>query len=596
MKINKLFLLTLFVIALFALSAVSASDDVNATDNSLQATEDDELSAGVDIYTDTDDGEFVVGEDDTITVEIPEGTTGELTVSINGTPARLYYDEDMDEDGYIYLNHSKATSTSLPNLPYEDDIDEDEGIAEYEISLDKLPVGKTYKVLVKFVTSSKTYSKSFTIKLLGEGGQDPDDDVDIDVEDSYLFNKSTNVINITAPKSIIGNLDIKINGKSYDLNLVSDTMGFINISKLEIGEYTIVVNWDGDSTEDYFEVVAIHWPETLVYGSSGYVTFNSPDSVAGNFTVTIDGNIVGRVKVEKGYAQVLIANLSAGTHEIKAEYPTEGNETDEVEGEMEVMPKITIPSEMTVGEDKYLIIEVGNTTGVAHIQADFENYATVNVKGITRISLKNLEDGVVTISLNYVSGAFEFDEDYDILVNPVPIKIVSNDVSVFYTQGGALNVKVYGTNGKLADKEDIQLKLGKKTYWISTNKNGIATFKIPGDLAPGKYQITVKYEDGVVKSAIVVKHILKLKKAKVKKSGKKLVLKATLKYGKKPIKGKEITFKFKGKKYVAKTNKKGVAKVKIKKSVLKKLKVGKKVKCRATYLKDTVKKSVKVKK
>ena len=60
------------------------------------------------------------------------------------------------------------------------------------------------------------------------------------------------------------------------------------------------------------------------------------------------------------------------------------------------------------------------------------------------------------------------------------------------------------------------------------------------------------------------------------------------------MKYKKITFKFKGKTYKARTDKKGVAKVTIKKSVLKKLKVGKKVTYQATYLKDTVKKSVKV--
>jgi len=73
-------------------------------------------------------------------------------------------------------------------------------------------------------------------------------------------------------------------------------------------------------------------------------------------------------------------------------------------------------------------------------------------------------------------------------------------------------------------------------------------------------------------------------------------LKATLKQGKKALKYKKVTFKFNGKKYKAKTNKKGVAKVTIKKSVLKKLKVGKTVKYQATYLKDTVKKSSVVKK
>jgi hypothetical protein len=89
---------------------------------------------------------------------------------------------------------------------------------------------------------------------------------------------------------------------------------------------------------------------------------------------------------------------------------------------------------------------------------------------------------------------------------------------------------------------------------------------------------------------------LTLKTVKVKKSAKKLILKATLKINGKKVKGKVVKFKFNGKTYKAKTNKKGIAKVTIKKAVLKKLKVGKKVKYQASYGGITVKKSVKVKK
>jgi hypothetical protein len=91
--------------------------------------------------------------------------------------------------------------------------------------------------------------------------------------------------------------------------------------------------------------------------------------------------------------------------------------------------------------------------------------------------------------------------------------------------------------------------------------------------------------------------VIVLKKATVKKSAKKLVLQATLKkVNGKYLKGKKITFKFNGKKYTAKTDKKGIAKVTIKSNILKKLKVGKKITYQATYVKDTVKKTVKVKK
>ena len=89
---------------------------------------------------------------------------------------------------------------------------------------------------------------------------------------------------------------------------------------------------------------------------------------------------------------------------------------------------------------------------------------------------------------------------------------------------------------------------------------------------------------------------LVLKSIKVKKSAKKLVLQATLKQGKKALSGKKITFKFNGKKYNAKTNKKGIAKVIIKKKVLKKLKVGKMVKYQAYYGKIVAKKTAKIRK
>ena len=94
----------------------------------------------------------------------------------------------------------------------------------------------------------------------------------------------------------------------------------------------------------------------------------------------------------------------------------------------------------------------------------------------------------------------------------------------------------------------------------------------------------------------VEKPTLTLKKVKVKKSAKKLVIRATLKINGKLASGKKVTFKFNGKTYKATTNKKGVAKITVKKAVLKKLKVGKKVKYQASYGGKTVKKTVKVKK
>ena len=88
---------------------------------------------------------------------------------------------------------------------------------------------------------------------------------------------------------------------------------------------------------------------------------------------------------------------------------------------------------------------------------------------------------------------------------------------------------------------------------------------------------------------------MSLKTVTVRKSAKSITLTANLKQGNKAIKSKVVAFKFNGKTFKAKTNSKGIAKVTIK-NILNKLAVGQTVKYQASYLKDTVKKTSKVKK
>ena len=195
----------------------------------------------------------------------------------------------------------------------------------------------------------------------------------------------------------------------------------------------------------------------------------------------------------------------------------------------------------------------------------------------------------------------------DVVTNPVDPALTIAIANI--TEGNPAVVTIT-TNATFSG--NVTVTIANKNYTVSV-VNGKGTINVAG-LAANTYTATAifaasgifAYSEKTTSFTVTKKPVtpakkadkikLTLKKVKVKKSAKKLVLRATLKINGKAVKGKKITFKFKGKKYKAKTNKKGVAKVTIKKKVLKKLKVGKKVKYQATYGKVTKKYTVKVKK
>lgn len=173
-------------------------------------------------------------------------------------------------------------------------------------------------------------------------------------------------------------------------------------------------------------------------------------------------------------------------------------------------------------------------------------------------------------------------------------KIIAKDGSVLYSAKTKYSVVVYGSNGKVASGVNVIFKVaGKIVARVKTNSRGIASYTVVNN--PGKYKISVTSLGKTVNKKLTVRHILSLKSIKVKKSSRQLVLTASLaKVNGKYIAGKNIIFKFNGRKYIAKTNRYGIAKLVIKGAVVKNLKVGRNVVYQASYYKDILKKSAKV--
>ena len=174
------------------------------------------------------------------------------------------------------------------------------------------------------------------------------------------------------------------------------------------------------------------------------------------------------------------------------------------------------------------------------------------------------------------------------------VKFITSNSTIYYGDG-KYKVKLTNSSGKALAGKYVSFKInGKYITKVKTNKTGWAVFKIPTKYLPKKYKFTVSALGKTYNRNVTVKQVLTIKSVKVRKYASKLALTATLKKGKSPIKSKYLTFKFNGKTFKAKTNKKGIAKVTVKKSILRKLKIGKKVKYQVTYIKDAVKKSSKV--
>ena len=305
-------------------------------------------------------------------------------------------------------------------------------------------------------------------------------------------------------------------------------------------------------------------------------------------------------------------DFKVGKYNVTATYPGDEKYPNRTEScVFAVIPEI-IFDDMSVGEKSAIILQgskgiSGNATLYNRIgdHADRWGSEVITVPvvdGRAIIPVENLAEGNHPYYVNYTmgnySGYYEAFIYVDVNSQGFSVNVDRNQLEA----GNALNINI-----KCPVSSDVMdIYVDGKFVKSASLETGKASESIKG-LTIGEHMIKVILDSDekfysntffVTVKNPANKDVIKLafKKVSVKKSAKKIVLKATLKINGKAVKGKVIKFKFKGKTYKAKTNRKGVAKVTVKKNILKKLKVGKKVKIQATYNKTTKKLTVKVKK
>ena len=606
MRFKGAMLMALVLLAILTIGASSAAQDESPVLNESQempiANEaDEDVLSGVSISNFENGDEFEIGveneNDISVDIDSYDDIEGKLSVYIDGRQASLK--DYNDEEGYFYVVDDGNGSSV--------DIDEDHSPA---FCIDRLTPGK-YLVRVVFKGPSSAFSidksANITVKRAGEVTSIG---IGLADDDRYLEGDPANAINITAPASIIDHLTITINDQPYALVKISSTSGYVNISQLKEDSYTITVSGGTLFESDSFEVVAskdpqqmasISYPEgDILYGSQKSISLTLPKNATGHLVIEDDyGWTVFDEPLSNGYASYSLADLEIGEYYLIAYYTGMDYMVDQAEIQFSVMPLISMPSRMTVGQKQFITVGFAKkVTCTITMYVDAQYYTEVSLKNeeMAYLPLAELDDGDFDISLMMRADTFSYDYETFLEVLEVRPKIVgAQNINMNYGDGKYYKFTVYASNGKPAEEDEyVEITIGKWSFDATTNSRGVVMFRIPDSIPPGKYRIVANYDDEAYsQNVLLVKSILKMKKVKVKASAKRLVIKVYLKKG---MKNKKITLKFKNFKFSANTNKNGVAKFVIKKKFLKKLKPGKKVTYQATYLKDSIKYTVKVKK
>lgn len=217
------------------------------------------------------------------------------------------------------------------------------------------------------------------------------------------------------------------------------------------------------------------------------------------------------------------------------------------------------------------------------------NSYNVKTNSLGQITLPNVNVGTYSVSITFNGNPLYETKTVNTKISVLAPLSGNAGATVYYGSTVRYKVRVIGADGNyVGSGKIVSIKINGKNYNVKTNANGYAIYSVK--LGVGKYTITAEYNGYKASNKITFKPTLTAKNI-VKKKAKKIKFSVKLVNNKGNIlKNKKITFKIKGKKYTAKTNKKGVATISIKN-----LKVGK-FTITSSYGGCTIKNTIKIKK
>ena len=387
-----------------------------------------------------------------------------------------------------------------------------------------------------------------------------------------------------------GSVTFTVDDKEYTVK-VHDGIAILNLY-LNPGEYTVSATFSGAGHISSKDNISINIPSqiatTVIIIANVTNQFGYSVNV-GNVTFTLEGRDIvvdvvnGTATISHNFSSLGLNQISSRFNEIY--YFTSSNSTSNVT----VKTTINSSDATKTYSSIYSVVLLDN-----HGNA-LRNKDVTFIINFETYRVMTDENGVAGFNITLNPGTYEIT-----VINPInnenrtqTVKVVKRIIenkalSMYYGAGKYYKVKVFDDDDNIAKGVKVTFTINNKKYTRTTDDNGYASFKI--SLKPAKYTITAEYKGFKVSNKITVKSTIITKDISVKK-GKTIKFTAKLvnKNGK-ILKNKKLTFKFKGKTYKVKTNKKGKATLKI----TKKYKKGKYT-IKTSYGKLTIKNKITIK-
>ena len=476
-----------------------------------------------------------VGDEEIITIVVPNDATGVVEIIVNG----------------------KKETLNLTG-----------GVAS--LVLDDLVAGN-YNVTVNYSGDDKylasSNSTSFTVSKI--------DDYQIIVATPGIIAGENGIIYVSLPDGATGTITVKINNKTYVVNVTGDVTE-IAIDPLEEGVVMITTTYSGDnkyaSKVENGNITVVHNPKvnldieniTMIYHDgtrliAKLTDFRGKPIVNATLYFTINGQTYNKTTDANGTASMGL-NLVSNIYEATVSY--KGSDKFDA-----VSKNITVTINPTIVADNLVKMyqnatrfyakftdstgkALANTLVKFNIHGVFYN-KTTDKDGVADLGIMLRPGSYILTAYNPVTGE---EKGFNITVKSL---IMQNDLTKYYLNASKFQATVYNKDGSLAVNKEVTFNINGVFYHKKTDENGVASLGIA--LRPGNYTITTMYDGLDIGNKVTVLPTLVTKDLSMKYLDGSNFTALTLDGQGKPLANQNVSFNVNGVFYHKVTNKDGIA-------------------------------------